>query len=117
MLKKKRFAWLALLLAFGLVAAACGDDDDTSSDDTTDDGGTSDGGDCPTDVEGDVVVTGSSTVEPISTAVGEKLLDCSGIAATVDGPGTGDGFEAVLRRRRRHLRRLPSDRRGGGGGL
>ena len=92
MRKKKRYAWLALLLAFGLVAAACGDDDDTSSDGTTDDGGTA-AGDCPEDVEGDVVVSGSSTVEPISTAVGEKLLDCSGIAATVDGPGTGDGFE------------------------
>ena len=39
------------------------------------------------------MVSGSSTVEPISTAVGEKLLDCSGIAVTVDGPGTGDGFE------------------------
>ena len=90
MLKKKRFAWLSLLLVFGLVAAACGDDDDPSSSDDA----SSDGGDCPTDVEGDVVVTGSSTVEPISTAVGEKLLDCSGIAATVDGPGTGDGFEA-----------------------
>ena len=90
MLKKKRFAWLALLLAFGLVAAACGDDDDTQRLPTTP---SSDGGDCPADVEGEVVVSGSSTVEPISTAVGEKLLDCSGIAATVDGPGTGDGFE------------------------
>ena len=90
MLKKKRFAWLALLLAFGLVAAACGGDDDASS--STD--GSSDGGsgDCPADVEGDVNVSGSSTVEPISTAVGEKLLDCSSIGATVDGPGTGDGF-------------------------
>jgi phosphate transport system substrate-binding protein len=90
--KKKRFAWLAVLLAFGLVAAACGDDDDTGSGD----GGSDDAaasGDCPADVEGDIVVSGSSTVEPISTAVGEKLLDCSGIAATVDGPGTGDGFE------------------------
>ena len=92
MLKKKRFAWLSLLLVFGLVAAACSDDDEpTSSGDTTDSSG--DGGDCPTDVEGEVVVSGSSTVEPIATAVGEKLLDCSGIAATVDGPGTGDGFE------------------------
>ena len=92
MLKKTRFAWLALLLAFGLVAAACGDDDD----DAGGDGGSDDvaaEGDCPSDVEGDVDVSGSSTVEPISTAVGEKLLDCSGIAATVDGPGTGDGFK------------------------
>jgi phosphate transport system substrate-binding protein len=89
LLKKKRFAWLALLLAFGLIAAACGDDDSSSSD-TTD--GTSDSGDCPADTEGDVNISGSSTVEPISTSVGEKLLDCSSIAATVDGPGTGDGF-------------------------
>ena len=88
LLKKKRFAWLALLLAFGLVAAACGDDDSSSSD--TSAGGSS--SDCPADTEGDVNVSGSSTVEPISTSVGEKLLDCSNIAATVDGPGTGDGF-------------------------
>jgi phosphate transport system substrate-binding protein len=90
LLKKKRFAWLALLLAFGLVAAACGDDDSSTSDTTA--GG--DSSDCPADVEGELSVTGSSTVEPISTAVGEKLLDCSGIAATVDGPGTGDGLAA-----------------------
>ena len=67
MLKTKRTAWLAVLLAIGLVVAACGDDDDTTS------AGTAPAGDdCPTDVEGDVVVSGSSTVEPISAAVGEK---------------------------------------------
>jgi phosphate transport system substrate-binding protein len=89
--KTKPAAWLSLLLAFGLVAAACSDDDEPEAE-TTD--AAEDGGDaCPTDVEGDVIVSGSSTVEPISAAVGEKLLDCSGIAATVDGPGTGDGFE------------------------
>ena len=50
-------------------------------------------GDCPED-EGDVIVSGSSTVQPISSRVGELLEDCgSGVLATVDGPGTGDGFE------------------------
>jgi phosphate transport system substrate-binding protein len=95
-LKKKPIAWLSLLLAFGLLAAACGDDDTTSTDDPTEtDGGDAPSGeDCPTDVEGEVNVSGSSTVEPISAAVGEKLLDCSGIATTVNGPGTGDGFKA-----------------------
>jgi phosphate transport system substrate-binding protein len=91
-LKKKPMLWLSLLLAFGLVAAACGSDDDdpSSSDTTADDGGGS--ADCPDD-EGDVIVSGSSTVQPISVRVGELLEDCgSGIAATVDGPGTGDGF-------------------------
>ncbi len=92
MLKKKPMLWLSLLLAFGLVAAACGSDDDSSSPDTTGaEGGVS--GDCP-DVDGDVIISGSSTVEPISARVGELLEDCgSGVLATVDGPGTGDGFQ------------------------
>ncbi len=97
MLKKKPVAWLSLLLAFGLVAAACGSDDDegATTDDTEaeSDGGEVASGDCP-EAEGDVIVSGSSTVEPISARVGELLEDCgSGVAATVDGPGTGDGFE------------------------
>jgi phosphate transport system substrate-binding protein len=91
--KKTTAAWLSLLLAFGLVAAACGSDDDTDGTDTAAaDGGAAEG-DCPTDVEGELTVSGSSTVEPISAAVGEKLLDCSSIGAIVDGPGTGDGFK------------------------
>jgi phosphate transport system substrate-binding protein len=84
----KLAAWLSLLLAFGLVAAACSDDEEPTSAGATD----SADGECPADAAGDVVISGSSTVEPISAAVGEKLLDCD-IAATVDGPGTGDGFE------------------------
>ena len=88
---KKPLALLSLLLVFGLVATACGgNNEDAGSTDTTADGRTEA---CPTDVEGELTVSGSSTVEPISAAVGEKLLDCSGIGATVDGPGTGDGFK------------------------
>ena len=43
---------------------------------------------------GEVFVTGSSTVEPISTRVGELALEQSGgeLEVTVEGPGTGDGF-------------------------
>ena len=43
---------------------------------------------------GDVFVTGSSTVEPISILVGELANEMSGggLAVTVEGPGTGDGF-------------------------
>jgi phosphate transport system substrate-binding protein len=88
--RKKKTAWLSLLVVFGLVAAACGDDDEGTDADGT--AATSES--CPTDIEGELTVSGSSTVEPISAAVGEKLLDCgSGIGATVDGPGTGDGFK------------------------
>jgi phosphate transport system substrate-binding protein len=94
-LKKTPFLWLCLLLAVGLVAAACGSDDDTGSDATTTTSadGDSGSGACP-EAEGDVIISGSSTVQPISARVGELLEDCgSGILATVDGPGTGDGFE------------------------
>ena len=49
--RRSRSLWLSLLLAFGLVAAACGDDDDDPAAPTT---RSSDGGDCPADVEGDV---------------------------------------------------------------
>jgi ABC-type phosphate transport system substrate-binding protein len=46
------------------------------------------------DVHGDVLVSGSSTVEPISSVVAEAFSaenPAAGVA--VDGPGTGDGFE------------------------
>ncbi len=95
MLKKKPTIWLALLLVFGLFAAACGDDDDSEATDgteATDDGAASTEG-CPTEIDGEVLVSGSSTVEPISSRVDELLEECgSGVSATVDGPGTGDGF-------------------------
>jgi len=63
--------WLVLLPALTL-AAACGDGAET------------------------VVVSGSSTVEPISIAVAEEFTDPlpdSEVSISVDGPGTGDGFE------------------------
>ncbi|MGQ0433038.1 MAG: substrate-binding domain-containing protein [Microthrixaceae bacterium] len=88
---KRALVWLPLLVALGLVAAACGGSDSTASSDGGTDGASSEA--CPADVEGELTISGSSTVEPISAAVGEKLLDCSGIGATVDGPGTGDGFK------------------------
>ncbi len=41
-----------------------------------------------------VNVTGSSTVEPVSALVAEKLEDVDpDVVVNVDGPGTGDGFE------------------------
>jgi phosphate transport system substrate-binding protein len=97
-------------IALTLVAAACGSDDDSSSStdapDTTEamsetteamtegtTAGTTAGG--ATELAaGEVFVTGSSTVEPISIRVGELASELSGgdLAVTVEGPGTGDGF-------------------------
>ena len=45
-------------------------------------------------LSGEIVVSGSSTVEPIANLVGELFLKENGdVALSVDGPGTGDGFE------------------------
>jgi phosphate transport system substrate-binding protein len=69
-------AWLAFLLAAALLAA-CGD---------------SDGGAGAS--SGDVFVSGSSTVEPISIRVAELFEDVNpDVRVDVEGPGTGDGFQ------------------------
>ena len=87
-ISSRPFRWLfALIAAVALVAAACGDDDDSSDPATT----------SPTDasqtIAGDVNISGSSTVEPISVRVAELFEDVEpGVDVTVDGPGTGDGF-------------------------
>ena len=81
-----RRRWFRLacgVAAIALVAAGCGDDDD--------DGEASSG----SEIEGDVFVTGSSTVEPISVRVAELYADVEpGVNVDVQGPGTGDGFAA-----------------------
>ena len=96
---------LAAIVSFSLVAAACSDDEttsDTTSAATTPESSTAgtDGGTETTMAEmelaaGEVFVTGSSTVEPISVLVGELADEMSGgnLAVTVEGPGTGDGFK------------------------
>jgi phosphate transport system substrate-binding protein len=44
-------------------------------------------------LSGEIFVSGSSTVEPISIAAGNAFADMApGVAITVEGPGTGDGF-------------------------
>ncbi len=47
----------------------------------------------PSGLTGSVTISGSSTVQPISTAVQELFnVGSPGVAISVDGPGTGDGF-------------------------
>ncbi|MDJ0960044.1 MAG: phosphate ABC transporter substrate-binding protein PstS family protein [Acidimicrobiia bacterium] len=83
MVVNKRAVWL-MLLAFALVVAACGGDDEG-------DGGDGDGG--SGGASGTIEISGSSTVEPISARVGAAFDAAnSGVATSVEGPGTGDGF-------------------------
>jgi phosphate transport system substrate-binding protein len=72
----------AAVASLSLVAAACGGDD---------------GGETGTtgpDLTGTITVSGSSTVQPITSLVAELFNEdvAPGVAVTVDGPGTSDGF-------------------------
>ena len=83
---RKRQAWrlLGAALVLALVAAACGGDDDTGGSD----------GSVAQGLSGSITISGSSTVEPISALVAELFNeDNPDVNISVDGPGTGDGFE------------------------
>ena len=86
--RRKWLTILAALAALSLVAAACGDDDG--------DGGTTGatGGSTAEDLTGTITISGSSTVQPITSLVAELFNEdvSDGVAFTVDGPGTSDGF-------------------------
>jgi phosphate transport system substrate-binding protein len=85
MTKQRRGSILAAgALALALVAAACGGSDNA--------GGGGDGSSAP--LTGKITISGSSTVQPISSLVAELFnQDNPDVNITVDGPGTGDGFE------------------------
>ncbi len=85
---RSRRLWLtALVAALALFSAACSGDDDDGSGDQSGDGGSAAGG------SGDIFISGSSTVEPISVRVQELFNDENpDVLIAVDGPGTGDGF-------------------------
>lgn len=82
---KVRLAVVALA-ALSLLAAACGDGDGTANADG--------GGEDLSNVTGEIFISGSSTVEPISSLVAELFAEeAPDVGITVEGPGTGDGFE------------------------
>ncbi|HYZ11056.1 MAG TPA: substrate-binding domain-containing protein [Actinomycetota bacterium] len=74
---------VAALVALALVGAACGGSSEAR-------GGA--GGDGA--LTGSIFISGSSTVEPISSLVAELFAEENpDVEITVEGPGTGDGFE------------------------
>jgi len=84
----KRWSLLAAI-AVALPLAACGGDDSSSTSDAPSSSeAPSEGG-----LSGSIFVSGSSTVEPITTAVAKLFSDANpDLAIQVEGPGTGDGF-------------------------
>lgn len=108
--RHRRLMLPAICASFLLIAAACGNDDgDTAAATAPATTAASSGGDSgssgsssssggsdssPAGVSGDVTISGSSTVEPISIRVAELFEDVApDVSVTVDGPGTGDGFK------------------------
>jgi phosphate transport system substrate-binding protein len=78
---KRRLSLVGGAMVLMLVAAACGG------------GGGNNAGDGATGLKGSITISGSSTVEPISSLVAELFNDPNpDVKITVDGPGTGDGF-------------------------
>ena len=77
--KTRSLRILAGAIALAISMAACGG---------AENGGSAD------ELSGTILVSGSSTVQPITSLVAELFReDNPGVAITVDGPGTGDGFE------------------------
>lgn len=76
-LRKRRMSVAAGVVTMVLAGAACGG-----------------GGDASGGLTGSITISGSSTVEPISALVAELFNESNpDVRITVDGPGTGDGFE------------------------
>lgn len=85
------YKMLGLLMALAMIAAACGSDDE-SSEDTSETTEAMDD-ESADDLSGEVFVTGSSTVEPVSVRTQELFNDIyPNVNIAVDGPGTGDGM-------------------------
>ena len=86
---RKARTWVGIatgVLAFTLIAAACSSNNDNS-------GSSGSSGASGGDLTGSLNISGSSTVEPISSLVAENFQSANtGVNAAVDGPGTTDGF-------------------------
>jgi len=98
--RRARLLVITLLTVFALFAAACGDDDTTtdaaaSSSDSGDAGDPGDSGESAgADLEGEFLVSGSSTVYPIVLDQAEDFAAANpGVAISVEGPGSGDGAQ------------------------
>ncbi|HEX6146125.1 MAG TPA: substrate-binding domain-containing protein, partial [Acidimicrobiia bacterium] len=91
-MKSRIVRLVGLIAVLSLVLAACGGDggeDDTTTSATEGEVTTGDGG----DASGQIVISGSSTVEPITARVAEAFGGSNpDVAISVDGPGTSDGF-------------------------
>ena len=88
---RRRFMPVAAVLSLSLALSACGNTDEGGNPTA----GSGDGGD---ELTGEVVIDGSSTVEPLSSAAAELFqAEHPGVQVTVGTSGTGGGFEKFCR--------------------
>ena len=81
---------LAAFLAASLALAACSSNPDRNGSDASSAAGSPGSGG---ELSGEIIISGSSTVEPISSIVAEDFAAANpDVQYSVDGPGTGDGF-------------------------
>jgi phosphate transport system substrate-binding protein len=77
-----RLMGVAAFSALMVLGAACASDEEPGG-----------GGNSPAALSGTVTVSGSSTVQPISSLVAEEFSSANpDVQISVDGPGTSDGF-------------------------
>jgi len=92
--RSTRLLVVALFAAFGMLAASCGDDSDAPSSSASSSAESSsdpDGG-----LSGSLMITGSSTVEPVTNLLAEAFSELHpDVAFSVSGPGSGDGHKAA----------------------
>ncbi len=98
--RQARLLAVTLLTGFALFAAACGDDDTSASGGTTDTSAAddtasaSDSVNASGELDGEFLVSGSSTVYPIVLEQAEAFGAANGgVAISVEGPGSGDGAQ------------------------
>jgi phosphate transport system substrate-binding protein len=94
----KRLGAFALVAAFAVGACSSGGGSSAAPSAAAPSepaaGSAAPGSEAPSGISGSITVSGSSTVEPISTGVAEALKAANpDFNFTVEGPGTGDGFK------------------------
>ena len=91
---KSPFRIGTLAMAAAILVSACGGSASTAPSDGGSSTAPSESASAGGGVTGAISVSGSSTVEPISTGVAEAFFASNpGFQYTIEGPGTGDGFK------------------------
>jgi phosphate transport system substrate-binding protein len=91
LLKKKPFAWLSLILAFGLLAAACGGDD--AKDETGGTDSTEADSSAYADLTGSITGSGATFPDAFYQAAIDAFGDVSDLSVTYNAVGSGTGKE------------------------